>query len=459
MEIPLRAGPLRAKGYKIHCSGVVWLCEPGQMCRANQVIAYFNLSLEPTGSQSKGLAAFAGEMDLQVACAPRVGGRIQYDTAAVPGGFLSFMGVSYWNDDAVVARLEIEDTSTDPDTDAGRLRLLMLAGRRMTPVRDTHTGLLPGFHGRVRGWWCEDGETPITLLSMGVCDVNGITLGEQDAFLEMFRDESAPSHFVFIPDHPVAPSVTVLLDQLERSTDRFQLIAADLNASLLQSKIAPTANDLMFAGMLLSVLERCPIRETYDVLSPSGLLQSGPAEAVLLSLNSESPSILRHKKLGYRLHFLQHHLTAAGPAVRNWLATAFEGGLRTTEDIKVDYEKLIGAIGKSTGAHVIVLNRMSTSGQEDVSTYAPFDVPLSATLANISSKELNLMVHDLASNGNVSILDMDAIAAEIGGGQHLPDGVHQSKVLQDILRKELQHILQGIRAPGVPVKSLQTRPA
>jgi len=88
---------------------------------------------------------------------------------------------------------------------------------------------------------------------------------------------------------------------------------------------------------------------------------------------------------------------------------------------------------------------MSTSGDENISTYAPFDSPLSGTLANIASKELNLMLHDVAANRSISIVDVDAIAADIGGGEHLPDGVHQSREMQQILRSEILHILNDLR--------------
>ncbi len=437
---------MKAEGYKIHRSGVRWLCEPGQLCRANQVVAYFNLSLEPAGTRPGGPLPFAEERELQVVCAPRVAGRLKYDLAAAPGGYLSILGFHGWDADAVLAHLEVDGSAVELDDASGTLRLLMLAGRRMTPLVDVHSGLLPGWNGRSRGWWCENGEKPLTLLSLGICDVTGVVMGEQCAFLEMFGSETAPTQCVFIPDHPIAPCAPVLLDQLERTPAQFQAISDAIQVNLTKAGTTMTADDWMFAGTMLSVLQRPPLRETYDLLSGSGLSRVGPPDAVLLSLHAEPPAILRHKTLGYRLHILRHHQTAAGPAIRNWLANAFEPVRRTTDDIKADYEKLIDAIGKTTGARVIILNRMSTSGDENISSYAPFDSPLSATLANIASKELNLMLHDIAAGRNVSILDVDAIAADIGGGEHLPDGVHQSKALQDILRGEILYFLRDLRS-------------
>jgi hypothetical protein len=444
MKIPLRLGPLAADGYEIHRSGVRWLCEPGQVCRANQVVAFFNISVKPARPGLVGPFPFVEERELQVACAPRVGGRLMYDSASAPGGYLSILGFNLWDADSVLAHLEIDGSSTDSGSDMGRLRLLMLAGRRMTPLADVHSGLLAGWHARSRAWWCEGG-TPTTLLSLGVCDVTGVVLGEEGAFLEMFRSEKAPSQFVSVPDHPIAPSAAVLLDQLERTAAQFGAISADFHSGFFQAAAMPTAEDWMFAGTMLSTMQRCPIRDTYEVISESGLTRTAPADAVFLTLNSEPLYILRHKALGYRLNILRHYQIAAGPAIRGWLDKAFEPVRRTTSDMKDDYENLVGAINKATGAHVIILNRMSTSGDENISTYAPFDAPMSGTLAKIASKELNLMLHDVAAAGNVSIIDVDAIAADMGGGEHLPDGVHQSSALQEVLRQELLLVMKGLR--------------
>jgi hypothetical protein len=107
------------------------------------------------------------------------------------------------------------------------------------------------------------------------------------------------------------------------------------------------------------------------------------------------------------------------------------------DDIRRDYRRLIEAIGEQTGAKVFILNRMSTSGYEDIVSYAPFDAPMSETLENIAAKEMNLMLHDLAEECDAAIIDVDAVAAEIGGAEHLPDGIHHSATLQALLRSAM----------------------
>ncbi|HVZ30506.1 MAG TPA: hypothetical protein VG839_08945 [Asticcacaulis sp.] len=454
--VPLRLGPLSADGYNIFRSGLRWLLPPGSYCRANQPFAYCNISLEATGMRMQGPPPFAEEMELQVAFAPRVGGIVRAGTGAERGGYLSIRGVDGWEADTVVAHLETEAKQV---VEAGQLRLLMLAGRRFTGLADVHSGLLPGWHGRSRGWWGDAGETPVTLLSLGICDATGVVLGEHCAFLEMFEAAADAAQMVFVPDHPLAPSAPVLLDQIERTPAQYQALADDLRRYLSDSSIAPTGDDWMVAGALLSVMQKSPIQDSYSLFTPSGPVRAAPAETVLLSLSTEPQSILRHKRLGYHVQIMRHHQQAAGPAFRAWLSSAFEPVKRGIDDIRRDYERLLDTMHARTGARALVINRMSTSGYEDISSYAPFDAPMSDTLSSIAAKELNLMLHDLTDSHDLAIIDVDALAADMGGAEHLPDGIHQSGPIQAALRNEILHVLQEVRMDQVTSNSTARSPA
>ncbi len=445
--IDLHLGSLKAAGHSIFRSGIRWLAENGQHVGPSQVFAYCNISLEATAGRLTGPPPFAEELELQVAFAARVGGVLAINASTSRGGYLSVRGVDNWNPDDVIASI-VPDPGADQNADVSRLRLLVLAGRRMTALADAHAGLLPGWHGRSRGWWCEEGDVPLTLLSLGICDATGVVVGEQCAFFEMFAAAPMAAQMVFVPDHPLAPATPVLLDQFRRTPAQFEAITVDLRDYFSRSTAAPSPDDLVFAGIMLSVMQRNPIRDNYDIFSASGSSKLGPADALLLSLNAEPQSILRHRKLGYHVHIMRHHQAAAGPVIRAWLADAFEPVRRTITDIKRDYEALIDTISHSTGGRLFILNRMSTSGYEDISNYMAFDVPMSNTLANVASKELNLMLEDIADEREVYILDVDAIAADIGGGEHLPDGIHQSGQMQVLLRQEIVAALADMRAPA-----------
>jgi hypothetical protein len=450
-SISLHLGPLHATGYKILRSGVRWLYDSGYHCRPNQIFAYCNITLEPVTGRLSGPPPCADELELQIAFASRVGGRVSVDAATARGGYLSVRTVDVWDPETVIARIDPDPQAGDPLGDPHRLRLLALAGRRMTDLAVTHSGLLPGWHGRSRGWWCEEGETPVTLLGLGVCDAAGLLQGEDCAFSEMFEVTQTAAQMVYIPDHPLAPATPLLLDQLQRTPAQFEAIAADLRGFFNRSTTPPTANDMIFAGTVLSVMQRNPIRDSYNVFSANGLARLGPADAVLLSLAVEPTSILRHRKLGYHIHIMRHHQVAAGPAFKAWLTDSFEPVRRSVDDIKRDYETLIDRIARTTGGRVIVINRMSTSGYEDVSSYVPFDAPMSDTLSLVAAKEWNLMLEDIADERDLAIVDVDAIAADIGGGEHLPDGIHQSGLMQTLLRREVLDILGSLPRAEAPL--------
>jgi hypothetical protein len=179
------------------------------------------------------------------------------------------------------------------------------------------------------------------------------------------------------------------------------------------------------------------------------LRKQRPADAILLSLSSEVQSVLKHKKLGYSLQMLRHRQASAGPAIKSWLSSAFEPVKRSIDDIRRDYRRLIEAIAAKTGARVLILNRMSSSGFEDILSYSPFDAPLYETLENIAAKEMNLMLHDLAEECDFSIVDVDSIAAYLGGAEHLPDGIHHSAAMQSVLRTAIAGIMDDLGPGGV----------
>jgi len=439
LTLPLKLGPLVAGGFTIHRSGVHWLRADGDLCRAGEVIGYCNVSLEPSGGGLPGRIPFAEERELQVALAPRAAGHLRLGKSATLGGHLDEFGVYNWDPEAVVAELEL---SADAGPNDGTLRLLMLAGRRVTGLADVLTGMLPGWHNRARGWWADQsGGDVATLLSIGICDAVGPVRGEHSAFTEMFEEARLPAQAVFVPNHPVAPCATCLFEQFERTPAAYRAISDDLMGALTGGGVKATPDDWLFVGTLLQTLEDSPIRDTYDLLTPSGLLKGGAPTAVLISATAEGTTTLVHKKLGYCLHLLPVYRDAAGPAVKAWLASAFEPVKRSLDDMKRDYLRLIDSVSAETKARFLILNKMSTSGREDVVTYTPFDLPLGDTLANVAAKEMNLMLDDVAASRDVTIIDVDAIATELGGDEHLPDGIHQSGTMQAEIRSEILQAL------------------
>ena len=335
----------------------------------------------------------------------------------------------------------------DYDVDGG-LRLLFVAGRRVTEIAEVRSGLLTGWHSRSRAWWGEgDGEFG-TLLSLGICDQAGAIRGERFAFTEMFESVHGRAQAVFIPDDALVPCAPIITEQYTRTPAQFAEIALDFARTFASGPVVPAPDDWIFAGCIMAALQRAPLMERYDLLTRMGLRQTGPADALILSLNAEAEFVLRNRRLGYTVHCHDFRMAEAGQATRAWLRSNFERVRRTPADIRRDYLTLIDTVHTQSNLNILVLNVMSTTGNETIDDYSPFDRPLGETLSSVHAKELNLMLHDLAREHDIAIVDLDAIAADLGGRSHLPDGVHASGALQAEMRDEILRILRLRGVPG-----------
>ncbi len=456
--LALRLGPLGALGYTVQRSGLRWLRDDGYACRPGEVIAYCNIALVPSGRARTASDPFVDESrDFQVALAPRVAGILRHAQDSSRGGFLDHLPLfERWSPDDVVAYLEDPGGEALTSHEAGELRLLFLAGHRATELAEVRSGLHSGWHDRSRAWWGDGSAAPGTLLSLGICEQAGIIRGERFAYLELFATVPGPAHIVYMADDALVPCARVVLEQMQRGTAERRAIAEDLARTFPSGNAAPTPGDWMFAGALLAALGRAPIVERYDLLTRAGLRRSVTADLVVLSLNAESRMILRHRRLGYAVNCHRFRLMEAGPATRAWLQANFEPVERGADEILRDYRALVGAARARSPAKFAILNCMSTSGYEDAYHYAAFDRPMGNTLASFRSKELNLMLYDLARDSDVAIIDVDRMAAMRGAAAHLPDGVHASGVLQQDIRAEIVRVACGFGLRGFGTADAQT---
>ncbi|WP_374306125.1 hypothetical protein [Methylocella sp.] len=406
-------------------SGLALLREEGSLVAPGEPVAFCSLSLDGAAR-----AAFEGEDVAQAILASPLGGRLEFDDAGA-GGLLDERVFEPWRAGETVCRI-VGAAGEAP------LRAMILAGRRIGWPVDAGPALLPGLYSRVRAFWGEGAAQAPVLAIMGLCDATGFMRGRRAAFLELFAATHGPAHVVHVFEKPLAPCAPVLLDGLLRAPAEAEEIAQDLRGFFADARPAPSPADLVFAGALLSQLGASPLRERCAVFDSRGLSPGRAPRFALMSSSAEPRALLRHRKLGYRLYILPDDLRCAGPAVRAWLSAAFAPQERTLDDIARDYAQLAQA---AAGTRLIVVNRMSSSGREDILSYAPFDPPLGRTLAFVAGKETNLMLDDLAAAGALGVLDVDAIAAEIGGARHLADGIHQSEELQRFLRGEVLRIL------------------
>jgi hypothetical protein len=439
MNLPLRLGALSAAPFALRRSSISWLHQDGRQVRSGEVIGYCNLRIEAAGRVAMGRPPFEAERTLQVAFAPKMDGRLRL--AAATGGHesLDVAGGQGWDPEEIVAHLEPQG---DPGPDGGSLRLLMLAGERMGWALDVTTGLVPGWNSLARGWWLEPAAQSINLLTLGVCDATGFIRGDHSGFVEMFSDARAPAHIAHATEHPAAPCARTILEQHERTPAQRQAVVEDIAEALASS--GPTPRDLMFLSALATQLCQTPTRARYDIVTGAGLGRQPPPRAIVMSALSEPRRLLRHRRLGYHLQVYDHDRRAAGPMAKAWLKSAFEPVDLAIDDVQADLVRLSDLVRADTGARLLVVNRMSTSGHETISDYTPFDAPLERSLITVGAKTMNLMLEDLVAADKLIVLDLDALAADIGGGAHLPDGVHQDGRLQAALRTETLGIAEAL---------------
>ena len=421
----LTLGPLSPPGWTVHRSGIRWMVPDGTHAAAHAAVASVSIALRPVGPRPPQMP-FAGEAaDLHAILTTPRAGLLRHQGGASLGGELDYqVYAGAWNPDAPIGTLDGDDPAP--------LRLSFAAGRRVTDMAGDRTGLLSGWHSQVRAWHGE-AVPETTILNLGICETAGVFRGDRQAFLELLEASPAPIQAISQGDQALVLCAPVLLGRLTATPGDQARIAADLAQGLPRAGV-PGPQDYMTAGALLDALAQCPITQHTDVITRATLTRASPPATIVLSSLAEAPTLLRHRKLGYVVNLHAFRIATAGEAMRVWLRTAFEPLRRTLGDIGDDYRALARAVAARTGARLLVVNALSSSGAEDVTTYLPFPGLLSDTLAHVRAKAMNLLLHELEEEGHLTIVDSDAIGAAFGHA-HIPDGVHQSRPMQDALRQ------------------------
>ncbi|MGH7715631.1 MAG: hypothetical protein ACREML_06485, partial [Vulcanimicrobiaceae bacterium] len=296
----LRAGPMPSADYVMVRSGIRWLREEGYACRMGEPLAFCNVGAIP---RNRSRPPMADEWrDVQVAFLAPSNGRLRKADVS-RGGFLDrHAHHNRWDEDFSIGELELRPGEVAPTRAAADyMKLLFVAGRRVTEIADVRSGLLTGWHDRARMW---RGDAPgpfTTTLSLGICEQAGVFRGESDAFIELAALLPPSSHVVWTSDDALVPSACVLLEQLRRTPEQQREIEADAATALGAISPAPSGGTWIFTGSLLAALGRSPLNETYNLLTRGGVVRAGPADVIVLSLNAELSHAFRHRRLGYTL--------------------------------------------------------------------------------------------------------------------------------------------------------------
>ena len=442
-RIDLRLGPIEVPGQTVSHSGISWLCSEGHLCRKGELVAYCNITLKSRLPKVQ-RSLFDERYDFQLAFGAPASGVVRRAEVPLGGGFLDRLSSSVWLPDFVFGW--IDDPIDVGERDTAAPQLLMVAGRRMTVIANQHHGLLTGWHNRVRAWWGDGEAEHGTLVAMGTCELEMMLRGEEADFQELFDAAPGPAQVIIVQDEPLVLCARIILEQLRRSAADHAAICEDLARTFAAGPHIPEPADWLFMGAVLDSLGRSPLSERCEILRRDGVIQAQPPQALLMSLSAELPRLGRHRRLGYHVAFHPHRLNALGAASAHWLRDNFESVVRDTGDIRRDYEALLEAFAAQGGQCVISVNGVVTRSNERIHSYAGLEAPLANGVSSVRALELNLMLANLAHSHGLGIIDVDAIAADLGLA-HVPDGFHGSAAMQAAMRDELvsQLAAKGVR--------------
>jgi hypothetical protein len=462
---PLRIPPFSARPFGMVRSGLLWLRRSGDRVQAREPLALCHLGL--SGSRERhAIVPMAEDHDLQVVLASPTSGTIEFHADLSRGS--SQHGVvdgTDWDPGTVIG-------SIDSGDETGDLVALVLAGRRGFENGEGRGGLLGGFlagwHERARAFWEGEGTGPFgTVLSLGTCEQTAIFRGEDMAFLSWFARAPGPAQIVVVAEHCVHSSA-VLLQHIRRTPADALAISAAVRGWIGDCPTAlqagafpafepeaaqghargrwPDMQDLLFALHLLgNAVGTCPILERSDVLTRRGFVQIEPADAIVLALGSEFALHFRHRRTGWMIAIHGFRFGPyIGPRLTDWLRRDFEPVRRTVADIARDLAALAAEVSARTGKALLVQNLIISSALNRISNYSWLGESFSESPTGTAT-EAKLMLTDLTRAPNVSMIDADALAADLGV-RHVPDGAHASRALVEAQRCELHRVL---RARGI----------
>ncbi len=466
---PLRLPPLSASPFGLIRSGLRWLRPPGAILAAREPLAVCGVRVAEsrrgarTGDGPVEPPLAEEQNDLQVVLAPRAPGRVAPRADQSRGGYQDLVAAADW---------EAGEAIADGDAEGGgELQALVLMGRRGFENGEARGGLLPGWYERTRASWEGDGgERFGTVLSYGTCEQTALFRGDEAPFVDWFARAPGPAQLVWVPDERTVHSSAVVLQHLRRTPaearaiagavhgwiterltaggpDAFPAFLPDSARGRLGGRWAEAQGALLALHLLSEAVGSSPLLERTQVLTRRGVAEQPPPDAVALSLGSEFASHFRHRRTGWILAFHGFRFGQfIGPAFVDWLRRDFEPVPRTVADVERDLAAVADEVSARTGGALLVQNLIASSAADRVPNHAWLGDG-HATSLPVQATEANLMLLGLTRHPAVSVVDSDALAAELGV-RHCPDRFHAARELLDAQREEVHRVLRDRRVPG-----------
>ena len=428
MSLPVTLSLACPKNWQQFRSSFTWLVADGARCISGQALArcIFNFIATPVNSAWPDL-----QNSLQIVVVATCDGIVRHAAGSSQGGWRDLFESRAYEAGEVIGEI-IPDAAGTVSANI----CLMINSQRMTSLVDDRESLWSGWHYRQRIWRLGAAPPQRTLLALGICELTHALRGADHAFSEMLSRFTEPVQLVTRDDVPLVTSARIALEQLTRTEEEGALIWNDLQKGLIESGGALTPDDWMVAGSLGRMLTDRAIVEGFPVLSAQGITQSAPADCVVMSMLAESPIQLRHKRLGYHMHMHRWLYFRLPQSMQLWIQQNFEQVRISLEELERDYVALCERL-RSNGRRLCLLNNIASHRSERIERYFHFEGRLEDQLASFRNLSLNLMADRLVAREGLQVVDVDALAAELGIWEQSPDRMHHGVLLEHRICSEL----------------------
>lgn len=426
--LPITLSPACPGSWRQVRSGFTWLIADGARCRRGQALARCSFSFLATPPKP----AWPDLQDsLQVVVSANCDGIVRHAQGSSLGGWGDLHESLNYEAGEVIGGIIPEAH----DTLQGSF-CLMINNRRMTSLAEDREGLWSGWHYRQRIWRLGAEPPPRTLLALGICELTHVLRGADRAYSEVLCGFADPVQLVTRDDVPVVTSARVALEQLTRTREEDDMIWQDLQSGLVASGYGLSPDDWMVAGCFGKMLTDRVIVEGYPVLSAQGVSLSAPADCVIMSMLAENAIQLRHKRLGYHMPMHAWVFHRLPDAFRQWVRAAFEQVKISFDELERDYISLCQRL-RNSGRRLCILNTIASDRSESIQRYAHFTGALEERFASVRNLSLNLLAERLAATEGLLVIDVDAMAVELGIRSQSHDRVHHGPLLERRIRNDL----------------------
>jgi hypothetical protein len=268
-------------------------------------------------------------------------------------------------------------------------------------------------------------------VSLGNCEHLGFFAGAAGDFAYWLGGFEGPLHVVFKPDRILVPSAAALRSALGRDDEARERMLQDFASWFPEfAHGPPTARPWLAIATLAeeSLEPPVPVRH-HAIVDGSGQRLECQPGLVFLSLANEFAVHLRHRELGYVISIPGFQF-AKNPELKPALLRRFDPIRPTAAETRENLAAAFRRIRQVTGAQVAVLN--VTTDPSRIFDWS--QIPNPEEVAAVRSMDLNLALWEAAEQERCWVVDVEALAIELGiRGAH-PDRVHPSAALDELVR-------------------------